>query len=121
MANSNRTTFIDKTIANLWRAWDELSSSTVKYISGKPRPDLPQDDLDKVMVEVNNCIKGKSDEGHSTWQEGVKLCDAASVNKLIIFHHDPGNDDSAMDIISKNVGKARPGSLVAMEGMELEV
>ena len=62
MTNSNRTTFIDKTIANLWRAWDELSSSTVKYISGKPRPDLPQDDLDKVMVEVNNCIKGKSDE-----------------------------------------------------------
>ena len=62
MTNSNRTTFIDKTIANLWRAWDELSSSTVNYISGKPRPDLPQDDLDKVMVEVNNCIKGKSDE-----------------------------------------------------------
>ncbi len=59
--------------------------------------------------------------GHSTWQEGVKLCDAASVKKLIIFHHDPGNDDSAMDIISKNVEKARPGSLVAMEGMELEV
>ena len=59
--------------------------------------------------------------GHSTWQEGVKLCDAASVNKLIIFHHDPGNDDSAMDIISKNVGMARPGSVVAMEGMELEV
>ena len=62
MTNSNRTTFIDKTIANLWRAWDELSSSTVKYISGNPSPDLPQDDLDKVMVEVNNCIKGNSDE-----------------------------------------------------------
>ena len=59
--------------------------------------------------------------GHSTWQEGVKLCDAASVKKLAIFHHDPGNDDAAMDIISEEVNKARPGSLVAMEGMELEV
>ena len=59
--------------------------------------------------------------GHSTWQEGVKLCDAASVKKLVIFHHDPGNDDTAMDIISEEVNKARPGSLVAMEGMELEV
>lgn len=59
--------------------------------------------------------------GHSTWQEGVKLCDAASVKKLVIFHHDPGNDDAAMDIISEEVNKARPGSLVAMEGMELEV
>ena len=59
--------------------------------------------------------------GHSTWQEGVKLCDAASVKKLVIFHHDPGNDDAAMDIISEEANKARPGSLVAMEGMELEV
>ena len=59
--------------------------------------------------------------GHSTWQEGVKLCDAASVKKLVIFHHDPGNDDAAMDIISEEVNKVRPGSLVAMEGMELEV
>jgi len=51
----------------------------------------------------------------------VKLCDAASVKKLVIFHHDPGNDDDAMDIISEEANKARPGSLVAMEGMELEV
>ena len=62
MANSNKTSLIDKTIANLWKAWDELSSSTAHYISGKPRPDLPQDDLIKVMAEVADCIKGKSDE-----------------------------------------------------------
>ena len=62
MANSSKTNLIDKTIANLWRAWDELSSSTAHYISGRPRPDLPQDDLIKVMAEVADCIKGKSDE-----------------------------------------------------------
>ena len=62
MANSNKTNLIDKTIANLWKAWDELSSSTAHYISGKPRPDLPQDDLIKVMAEVADCISGKSDE-----------------------------------------------------------
>ena len=62
MANSSKTNLIDKTIANLWRAWDELSSSTAHYLSGKPRPDLPQDDLIKVMAEVADCIKGKSDE-----------------------------------------------------------
>ena len=28
----------------------------------KPRPDLPQDDLIKVMAEVADCIRGKSDE-----------------------------------------------------------
>ena len=62
MANTSRTNLIDKTIANIWKAWDELSSSTAHYISGKPRPDLPQDDLVKVMAEVADCIKGKSDE-----------------------------------------------------------
>jgi len=62
MANSSKTNLIDKTIANIWKAWDELSSSTAHYISGKPRPDLPQDDLIKVMAEVADCIKGKSDE-----------------------------------------------------------
>lgn len=62
MANSSKTNLIDKTIANIWKAWDELSSSTAHYISGKPRPDLPQDDLTRVMAEVADCIKGKSDE-----------------------------------------------------------
>mgnify|MGYP001371279923 CR=1 FL=1 len=62
MANSSKTNLIDKTIANIWKAWDELSISTAHYISGKPRPDLPQDDLTKVMAEVADCIKGKSDE-----------------------------------------------------------
>ena len=62
MANPSKTNLIDKTIANIWKAWDELSSSTAHYISGKPRPDLPQDDLVKVMAEVADCIKGKSDE-----------------------------------------------------------
>ena len=62
MANSSKINLIDKTIANLWKAWDELSSSTAHYISGKPRPDLPQDDLIKVMAEVADCIKGNSDE-----------------------------------------------------------
>ena len=27
--------------------------------------------------------------GHSTWQEGVRIADAAGVGTLAIFHHDP--------------------------------
>jgi len=59
--------------------------------------------------------------GHSTWQEGVKLCNAASAERLVIFHHDPGNDDIAMDEISQKAEQSRPGTLVAMEGMELNI
>ena len=57
--------------------------------------------------------------GHSTWTEGVKLCDAASVGKLIIFHHDPSHDDSDMDHIALVAEKHRPGTLVAKEGMTI--
>lgn len=36
--------------------------------------------------------------GHSTWQEGVRLCAAADVGALVIFHHDPDHDDASMDL-----------------------
>ena len=57
--------------------------------------------------------------GHSTWQEGVRLCDAAGVKTYVVFHHDPSHDDDAMDAIAAEVERARPGSLVAREGMVL--
>ena len=59
--------------------------------------------------------------GHSTWQAGVRLADAASVGRLAIFHHDPGHDDAAMDAIASAVAARRPGTLVAREGMQLFV
>jgi len=57
--------------------------------------------------------------GHSTWQEGVRLADAAGVKRLVIFHHDPSHIDSAMDRIAEAAERARPGTLVAAEGMSL--
>ena len=35
--------------------------------------------------------------GHSTWQEGVRLCRAANVRNLAIFHHDPDHEDLFME------------------------
>ncbi|MFP6740401.1 MAG: MBL fold metallo-hydrolase [Alphaproteobacteria bacterium] len=57
--------------------------------------------------------------GHSTWQEGVRLCDAAGAKTFVVFHHDPGHDDSFMDGIAADVEQARPGSVVAREGITL--
>ncbi len=59
--------------------------------------------------------------GHSTWQEGVKLADAANVKTLVIFHHDPSHTDEMMDKIAADVEDARPGTLVAREGMTLSL
>lgn len=57
--------------------------------------------------------------GHSTWQEGVRLCDHANVKTFVAFHHDPSHDDEAMDHIAAELAAARPGSIVAREGMVL--
>lgn len=60
------------------------------------------------------------DYGHSTWQEGVRIADAADVKRMVIFHHDPGHDDSFMDGIAAQAEAMRPGTVVAREGMVLE-
>lgn len=57
--------------------------------------------------------------GHSTWDEGVRLCDAAGAGTLVLFHHDPSRTDDALDGIAEKLERARPGSLVAREGMVL--
>jgi phosphoribosyl 1,2-cyclic phosphodiesterase len=59
--------------------------------------------------------------GHSTWQMGVRLCRAAQVKRLVTFHHDPDHDDAVMDRIAVALNAAMRGSLVAREGMELEL
>jgi phosphoribosyl 1,2-cyclic phosphodiesterase len=59
--------------------------------------------------------------GHSTWQRGVALADAARVGTYVVFHHDPSHDDDFMDGIARDVEGRRPGSLVAHEGLTLTV
>ena len=55
--------------------------------------------------------------GHSTWQEGVRLCEAAGAKQLVAFHHDPDHDDEALDRIGAALEHRRAGSLVAREGL----
>jgi phosphoribosyl 1,2-cyclic phosphodiesterase len=57
--------------------------------------------------------------GHSTWQEGVRLVEAAGAKTLVIFHHEPGHDDDRMDAIAAQAEQRRPGTVVAREGMVL--
>lgn len=58
--------------------------------------------------------------GHSTWQEGIKLVAAAEAKTLVIFHHEPAHDDDFMDDIARQAEEARPGTIVAREGMTLK-
>lgn len=59
--------------------------------------------------------------GHSTWQEGVRLADAAEVGRLVLYHHDPTHDDAVLDRIARAAEKRRPGTMAAYEGLVLEL
>ncbi len=57
--------------------------------------------------------------GHSTWQAGVALADAAKVGIFVVFHHEPMHDDVFMDAIAEQASAKRPGTVVAREGKVL--
>lgn len=57
--------------------------------------------------------------GHSTWNEGVKLCREAGAKSMAIFHHDPEHEDLFMDKLGEEAKLEWDGTFVAREGMEL--
>jgi phosphoribosyl 1,2-cyclic phosphodiesterase len=59
--------------------------------------------------------------GHSSWQQGVRLANEAGARQLCLFHHDPDHDDKFMDRIATAAEAARPGTIVATEGMQIDL
>ncbi|MGF1459899.1 MAG: MBL fold metallo-hydrolase [Leptolyngbyaceae cyanobacterium] len=59
--------------------------------------------------------------GHSTWQEAVKVAKAANVKQLVIFHHDPLHNDDFMDEVAQDTAEQFPNSVVAKEGMVIDL
>ncbi len=61
--------------------------------------------------------------GHSTWQQGVRLSDAAGVKTFVAFHHDPNAIDSILKKRELKLHKMRPNgrAIMAKEGMVIEL
>ena len=57
--------------------------------------------------------------GHSTWQEGLRIREAAGAKRLAIFHHDPDHDDDFMNRLETEARSVWKGALVAREQMIL--
>ncbi len=47
-------------------------------------------------------------KGHSTWEEGARLADAAGVGTYVPFHHDPSHDDVFLDRVAAALAARRP-------------
>lgn len=91
----------------------QLDQAILRLIDGA---DLVIYDAMYTEEEYQNCVGW----GHSTWQAGADLCDAAGVSQYVIFHHDPDHDDHFMDRIAAAAEQRRPGTIVAREGMVLK-
>lgn len=61
-------------------------------------------------------IEAKKGWGHSTWQDGMRLANAAGAKTFCLFHHAPEHDDAAMDALLAEARAARPGTIAAVEG-----
>jgi phosphoribosyl 1,2-cyclic phosphodiesterase len=110
----------------------ELGGKVLAYLTDT---ELPQGEIDPKQLAlaanadllVFDCtytqaeIAAHRGWGHSTWQDGVRFADAAKAKTLCLFHHDPGHDDDTMDKIGAEAAAARSGTLVAREGLALDL
>ena len=108
----------------------EYEGKSICYITDTEHPEFGRDpfilellqDADLVVYDsmyTDSTYENFKGFGHSTWEEGVRLVQAAGAKKLVIFHHDPTHDDDKMDAIGEEAAKVLPGTVVAKEGMIL--
>lgn len=108
----------------------EFSGKSICYVSDTEHlPSLPDRNILKLIDGADIVIYDATytdDEylpcrgyGHSTWREGLALCDAAKARQFVAFHHHMEHDDDFLDRMLEEMNAARPGSLVAAEGLVL--
>ena len=65
----------------------------------------------------DNEFKAYLGYGHSTWQEGMRLCDAAGADHFIAFHHQPEKTDATLEAVDAELRRLRANSRLAREAM----
>lgn len=109
----------------------EYAGKSVAYITDTEHRDDSLDDsvlklVDRADVMIYDSMytdteyPAHRDWGHSTWEEAVRIAEAANVRRLVLFHHDPSHDDDFMDRIAAEAARIRPGTMVASEGLVLK-
>jgi phosphoribosyl 1,2-cyclic phosphodiesterase len=57
--------------------------------------------------------------GHSTFEMGAAVAEAARIKELCLFHHDPAHDDAFMDKLGERARSRFANTSVAKEGLEI--
>ena len=59
--------------------------------------------------------------GHSTWEEGLALWEAAGAGQLILFHHKPERNDEELAALEGSINGQYPKAGAAREGMVISL
>ncbi|HAC65056.1 MAG TPA: MBL fold metallo-hydrolase [Cyanothece sp. UBA12306] len=112
-----RVSFRDKTavyVTDTEHFPDRLDENVLKLVR---EADVLIIDATYTDEEYYNPQSSKVGWGHSTWQEGIKIAQAAKVKQLVLFHHDPAHDDTFLDQIKEEAISVFPDTLLAREGL----
>lgn len=97
---------------------DRLDENVLKLIEDA---DVMIYDATYTDEEYSSEKSSKVGWGHSTWQEGVRLAEAANVKTFVIFHHDPLHNDEFLDAVGREAADRFPRAVMAKEGMVLSL
>jgi phosphoribosyl 1,2-cyclic phosphodiesterase len=73
------------------------------------------------QYEHSQLEREKKGWGHSSWEDGIGICQDAGVKQLVLFHHDPDSDDWTIDDIQERARARFPNTHAAFEVMELNL
>ena len=81
------------------------------------------------MYSLADAVSVKADWGHSSNVVGVELCQMARAKKLALFHHEPANDDRAIERILHETRRLEEltragqplGVVAAYDGLEIDL
>ncbi len=105
----------------------EYGGKALGYVSNTGhQPDTPDEN---VLALIEDCdlviydsyyydeeITNGELRGHSTWQEGLRLCQAAGAKRMAAFQHHPDHFDDSLEKVQAVLEARLPGSCVACEG-----
>ncbi len=97
-----------------------------EHVPGKPDETI-LDLIEGTDLFIYDCtytdkeFERKKGWGHSTWEEAVRLAQAANVESLAIFHHDPDHEDRFMEQIESKARQMWSGAFVAREHMRVNL
>tara|TARA_E500000318_G_scaffold30322_2_gene30085 strand:- start:79 stop:1497 length:1419 start_codon:yes stop_codon:yes gene_type:complete len=110
MPNDQPTSFIDRTLTNLRQAWSGLSDSTRHMLSGLPRPDLPDEDLERVRQQMENCLTVRADEVSARAR-------AADLGRMYLAL-EPAGQLRFLKLLAENYGIDRAAVDTAIDGVK---